>query len=62
MPARGPVWCVSNRDLLAGDDWLNRIKEELTEASVVILMLSKRSIRDRGSILKLVPDGSRASG
>ena len=45
MPARGPVWCVSNRDLLAGDDWLNRIKEELTEASVVILMLSKRSIK-----------------
>jgi hypothetical protein len=31
--------------VLAGDDWLKRIKEELTQASIVILMLSKRSIK-----------------
>jgi hypothetical protein len=30
--------------LLAGDDWLQRIRQEITKASIVILMLSKRSI------------------
>lgn len=31
--------------MLAGDDWLKRIKEELTRASIVMLMMSRRSIQ-----------------
>ena len=30
--------------IFAGEDWLGRIKTELTSATVVILMLSKRSV------------------
>jgi hypothetical protein len=43
---RGDVFMVTDPDQLrAGDDWLKVVKDGLSSAEVVLLMLSKRSIR-----------------
>jgi hypothetical protein len=43
---RGEVFIGSDpMQLLAGQDWLNRIREELSSAEVVLVMLSARSAR-----------------
>jgi hypothetical protein len=41
----GHVFIVTDQQQLrAGDDWLQRIREELTSAEIVLLMISKRAI------------------
>jgi hypothetical protein len=46
LELEGEIFVSSNQfEMLVGDDWLAKIKRALTDASVVILLFSKRAVR-----------------